>query len=56
VDELREYTEGFSENWEGVPVDDSSLNDQWLSFKRKDCPVPPALFWIDSDNWPEVFS
>jgi hypothetical protein len=30
VDELPEYTDDFSENWEGVPVDDSSLPDPWL--------------------------
>ncbi|KZS09767.1 Uncharacterized protein APZ42_025936 [Daphnia magna] len=57
VDELREYTDDFSENWEGVPVDDdchSSLHDPWLSFKPQDCPVPPAWFWIHSNKGPEV--
>ncbi|XP_046461096.1 uncharacterized protein LOC124207595 [Daphnia pulex] len=51
--ELREHKDDFSENWEGVPVDDSSLNDPWLSFKPEDCPVPPGWFWIQSSDVPE---
>ncbi|EFX78455.1 hypothetical protein DAPPUDRAFT_105251 [Daphnia pulex] len=42
--ELREHKDDFSENWEGVPIDDSSLNDPWLSFKPEDFPVPPGAF------------
>jgi hypothetical protein len=52
--ELQEHKDDFSENWEGLPVVDSSLNDPWLSFKPEDSPVPPDWFWIQSSDVPEV--
>jgi len=52
-DDVREQDD-LHENWEPVPVNNTVLDpvesDPWDSFDPKQCKLPPAWYWLPSND------